>query len=257
MKIIDSHAHLNFRDFDEDREELIEKTIRNGVWMINVGCDYETGKRAVEIAEDYEEGVYASVGLHPGHLVESDEFNRESYRLLAQSKKVVAIGETGLDYYYRPKNKGKRDDFENRQKSIFIEHLDLAEELDLPVIIHCRSAHKDMIEILREREGKVRGVIHCFTGDWKDALNYLDMGFLIGFTGIIFKLNLNEIIEKIPLNGLLVETDCPYLTPPSKSGRNEPLYVKEVIDKIAELRGLDSEEITQVTTANAKRLFGI
>ncbi len=257
MKIIDSHAHLNFRDFDEERDKLIEKTIQNGVWVINVGCDYETGKRAVEIAEDYEEGVYASVGLHPGHLIESDEFNCESYRLLAQSKKVVAIGETGLDYYHRPKNKGKRDAFKNRQKAVFIEHLDLAEELDLPVIIHCRSAHNDMAEILRKRGGKTRGVVHCFTGDWKDALNYLNMGLLIGFTGIIFKLNLDETIKSIPLNRLLVETDCPYLTPPLKSGRNEPLYVKEVIDRVAKLRGLDSEEITQVTTVNAKQLFNI
>jgi len=243
MKIIDSHAHLNFRDFDTDREEVIKRSLDAGIWMINIGCNYETSKKAVEMTKD---GVFAAVGIHPSYV--SETFDSERYELLARSGKVIAIGEIGLDYYHKPKNK-------NEQISLFIKQLNLAESLNLPVIIHCRSAHKEMVEILKRR--RVRGVVHCFTGKWEDAQSYLEMGLYIGFTGIIFKLNLEESIRRVPLDRMLVETDCPYLTPPSKSGRNEPLYLEEIVKAIAELRGEDYEKIADITTANTRRLFGI
>lgn len=243
MKIIDSHAHLNFRDFDTDREEVVKRSLDAGVWMINIGCNYETSKKAVEMIKD---GVFAAVGIHPNYV--SETFDSERYELLARSGKVIAIGEIGLDYYHKSKNK-------NEQISLFIKQLNLAESLNLPVIIHCRSAHKEMVEILKRR--RVRGVVHCFTGKWEDAQSYLEMGLYIGFTGIIFKLNLEESIRRVPLDRMLVETDCPYLTPPSKSGRNEPLYLEEIVKAIAELRGEDYEKIADITTANTRRLFGI
>ena len=255
MKIIDSHAHVNFRDFDEDREEVVQRSLEAGIWMLNVGCEYETSKKAVEMAETHAEGVYAVVGLHPSYT--DEKFDWEKYSSLARSDKVVAIGEIGLDYYNRPKNKEKKREFEERQISLFVEQLALAESLDLPVIIHCRSAHDDVAEILRKRRRRIRGVVHCFTGEWESAQVYLDMGLYIGFTGIIFKLDLKKSVTEVPLDRMLVETDCPYLMPPSGSGRNEPLYVKEVVKAIASLRGEKDEKIAEVTTANARRLFGI
>jgi TatD DNase family protein len=275
--LIDTHAHLNFNAYREDADEVIKRSLDNDIWMINVGSQYETSRKAVAMAEKYPAGVYAAVGLHPIHLTEgifkvkldeeesafqtkNEDFNREKYKELAESEKVVAIGEIGLDYYYRPKTKTKLNQFKERQKEIFLEQLALAEELNLPVIFHCRSAHQDLIEILEGRKkaaGRLRGVIHCFTGDWQQAEKYLAMGFYLGFNGIIFKLNLAEVIEKTPLERILIETDCPYLTPPPMAGRNEPLYVKYVAEKIAEIKKLRYEEISVVTTENAKKLFKI
>jgi len=239
--------------------------------MINVGSQYKTSKRAVEMADGYQEGVYASVGLHPIHLAEgifktkldkeeiafqteNESFDYESYKALAQSKKVVAIGEIGLDYYYRPKTKVKLGEFKNRQKKVILEQLDLAEELNLPIIFHCRMAHSDLIEILKQNTG-VKGVVHCFTGNWEQAQRYLEMGFYIGFNGIVFRMALDEVIKNVPLNRVLIETDCPYLTPPPIEGRNEPVHVKYVAEKIAKIKGLSLEEIGEITSKNAKELF--
>jgi len=288
--LIDTHAHLNFNGYKEDFEEVIKRTLENDVWMINVGSQYETSKKAVEIAERYEKGVYAAVGLHPIHLAEgifkvkmdkeetvfqtkNENFDYEKYKGLTQSKKVVAIGETGLDYYYRPKTKIRLEQFKNKQKEVFLKHLELAMELKLPVIFHCRMAHQDLIEVLNSKfkiqKSKIAGVIHCFTGTWEQAGQYLEMGLYLGFNGIIFKpapyrtdgsgagLNLDEIIKKTPLERILIETDCPYLVPPPMSGRNEPLYVKYVAEKIAKIKNLSFEEISEITTGNAKKLFNL
>ncbi len=305
--LIDTHAHLNFNAYKNDVDEVIRRSLENHVWMINVGSNYITSKRATEIAEKYPEGVYAAIGVHPIHLAEgifkvkldeeeqvfqtkNEDFNYEEYKNLAvgksledfvcsknlavgknldssgiknltKNKKVVAIGEIGLDYYYRPKTKIKLEQFKIKQKEIFLVQLKLAEELNLPVIFHCRMAHEDLIKILNEQKTKnkkqLRGVVHCFTGDWKQAQQYLEMGFYLGFNGIIFKLNLDEVIEKTPLDEILIETDCPYLTPPQKNGRNEPLYVKHIVEKIAKIKNLSYEEITEITTENAKKLFKI
>jgi len=271
--LIDTHSHLNFNAYKDDADEVIRRSLSNGIWMINVGSQYKTSERAVEIARRYQEGVYASVGLHPIHLAEgifktkldkeeiafqtrNENFSYDSYKNLAQSEKVVAIGEIGLDYYYRPKTKIRLEEFKNRQKEVLQEQLNLAKELSLPVIFHCRMAHQDLIEILENNEG-AKGVVHCFTGDWGQAQKYIGMGFCIGFNGIIFKMDLNEVIEKAPLDKILIETDCPYLTPPPMEGRNEPLYVKYVVEKIARIKSLDREKLEEITSKNARELFKI
>jgi len=233
--LIDTHAHLNFNAFKDDLDKVIGRCLAENIWMINVGTKYETSKRAVEIAEQYEEGVYAAVGLHPIHLgtglvkirTDSEEgsfetggedFHISEYKSLAQSPKVVAIGEIGLDYYYKPKTKKKLELFKEKQKELLLKQLDLAKELNLPVIFHCRMAHEDLLKILnyklKTKNYKLNGVVHCFTGSWEQAKQYLDMGFYLGFNGIIYKLDLKEVIEKTPIEKILIETDCPYLTPP-------------------------------------------
>ena len=282
--LIDTHAHLNFSAYKKDVDEVIKRALENDVWMINVGSQYETSKRAVEIAEKYSEGVYVAVGLHPIHLetglvkikidpeeiqfrTQEEKFDYEKYRALAQSLKAVAIGEIGLDYYYRPKTKKKLAEFKEKQRTALCQQLKLAFELKKPIIFHCRMAHQDLLEVLKSEIGKptihtqpnykLNGVIHCFTGDWEQAQKYLEMGLFLGFNGLIFKLNLwDEIIKKIPLEKLLIETDCPYLTPPPFEGqRNELLYVKYVAKKIAQIKKIKYEEVEEQTTKNARALF--
>lgn len=256
--IIDTHAHLNFNTYKEDSLKVLQRSLDNGVWMINVGSQYSTSKRAAGMAQNYKQGVYAAVGLHPIHL-ETESFDYEKYKELAKSEKVVAIGEVGLDY--KPEYALSKE----KQKGVLFQQLKLAEELDLPVILHCRMAHDDLIKILSENSFRSSGVIHCFTGTWKQAEKYLSMGLYLGFNGIIFKLNLDEIIKKTPLDRILLETDCPYLTPPlpaealAKAGpppyRNEPMFVKYVAERIAKIKNLAPEEIVKITTENAKKLF--
>ncbi len=276
--LIDTHSHLNFSAYKKDLGEIIKQTLNENIWVINVGSKYETSKKAVEIAENHKEGIYAAIGLHPihstpdfikkriepeegGFLAAGEEFNKEKYKELARSEKVIAIGEIGLDYYYRPKTKKKIEEFKNKQKEVFLEQMDLAKELNLPIIFHCRMAHEDLIEILSNskfQNSKLRGVIHCFTGTLEEAKKYINMGFYIGLNGIIFKLDLDKIIKEIPLEKILIETDCPYLTPPQEGNkRNEPIFVKYVVQKIADLKQLGYEKISEITTKNAKELFKI
>jgi len=271
--LIDTHAHVNFNAYKDDAAKVIRRSLDGGVFMINVGSQYNTSQRAVEMAAKYESGVFAAIGLHPIHLetglvkIKDDPeeiqfktteefFDYEKYKDLAKSKKVIAIGEIGLDYYYRPKTKTRLEQFKQKQKEVFLKQLDLARALALPVIFHCRSAHEEMIEILESQPG-LRGVIHCFTGTQEQAQKYLAMGFYLGLNGIIFKLDLGEVIKNSPLDKILLETDCPYLTPAPKTGRNEPLYVKYVAEKVANLKNLSYEEIENITTQNAKKLFKI
>ena len=278
--IIDTHSHLNFKVYENDLNEVIKRTLENNVWMINVGTKYETSKQAVELAEKYNEGVYAAIGMHPIHIKtdllklkmdeeegafapEKEEFEKAKYFELAKSNKVVAIGEIGLDYYYKPKTKTRLEQFKEKQKEVFVQQLDLAEELNLPVIIHCRMAHQDLINILKQKN-QIKGVIHCFTGTLEEAQEYIKLGFYIGLNGIIFKLNLDEVIKECPLNKILTETDCPYLIPPlarrspgGEGGRNEPIFIKHVIQKIADLKEMSFDEIAEKTSQNAKRLFNI
>ncbi|PIR02001.1 MAG: hydrolase TatD [Candidatus Nealsonbacteria bacterium CG11_big_fil_rev_8_21_14_0_20_35_11] len=273
--LIDTHAHLNFAAFEKDVKKIIQRSVENDVWMINIGTQYNTSERAVEIADGYKKGVYAAIGLHPLHLEEqkldksevgflpkfktrSEEFDYERYKKLAQSEKVIAVGEIGLDYYYKPKTKRKLEIFKQKQREALLNQLRLAQELDLPVIFHCRMAHDDLIQTIKQFNNlTMRGTIHCFTGNWEQAEEYMNMGFYLGFNGIIFKLNLDEIIRKTPLDKILVETDCPYLTPSPMTGRNEPLYVKYVAEKIAKIKNLSFEEIAKITTQNAKKSFKI
>ena len=176
--LFDTHAHLNFNAYKEDSLEVLQRSLDNGVWMINVGSQYSTSKRAVEMAEKHEKGVWAAVGLHPIHVRE-EEFDYEKYKELAKSKKVVAVGEVGLDY--KPEYALSKE----KQKIVLAQQLKLAEELDLPVIFHCRMAHNDLIKILSENGSRTSGVIHCFTGSLEEAKKYLDLGFYLGFNGII------------------------------------------------------------------------
>lgn len=273
--LIDTHSHLNFKAYDADREEVVKRAQKDGVVCIDVGTKYETSKKAIELAESHE-GVYAAIGMHPIHIKTDlmklkmdaeegafeplgEEYEKERYKELAKSKKVVAIGEIGLDYYYRPKTTARLEQFKELQKKVFIAQLDLAKELDLPVIFHCRMAHADAVEILKNYSG-LKGVMHCFTGTVEEMNKYLDLGFYIGINGIIFKLNLDEVIKQCSLDKILVETDCPYLTPPKagpKEMRNEPSFVRYVAERIAELKEISFDEVASVTTQNAKKLFKI
>jgi len=289
--LIDTHAHLNFNTYKADSTEVIKRTLENDVWVINIGTQYDTSKKAVEIAEKYEKGVYAAIGLHPIHLnaglvkmkldqeevafnSREEEFDYKKYKELAENEKVVAVGEIGLDYYYKPKTKRKLELFKEKQREALLKQLNLAEELNLPVIFHCRMAHEDLLEILNYKlkaiNYKLRGVMHGFVGTTEQLQKYLKMGFYIGFNGIIFKniegINFEENIRKTSLNRILIETDCPYLVPPlpvealAKAGpfenqRNEPLYIKYVAEKIAKIKNLSFEEIAKITTENAKELF--
>ncbi len=254
--LIDTHAHLNFRDYKNDVDEVIKRALGNGVWMINVGVDFETSKKAVELAEKFP-GVYAAVGFHPNDSRE--EFNILALKELAASSKVVAIGETGLDYY-----RIKKGDLsiKEKQKNIFESQIKLSLELKKPLIIHCREAHNDLFEIISKSQitnHKMVGVLHSFSGNLEQAEKYREMGFKIAFNGIItFSRDYDEVVLKTPLEDILIETDCPFLTPiPYRGKRNEPLYVVEVAKKIAEIKKLSLEKIAEQTTKNAKELFGI
>ncbi len=269
--LIDTHAHINFNVYKNDGEEVVKRALAENVWLINVGSEKDTSRRAVEYAQQYERGVFAAVGLHPGHLanVEYEEevkgekvkfssaaevFNEQYYFYLAQEPKVVAIGEIGLDYYRNPARP-------ELQKETLLEQLGLAEKLDKSVILHCREAHEDLLKILKiwtlVGNKPLRGVVHSFSGRWSQAEQYLKMGFYLGFNGIItFARDYDRVVREMPLDRLLLETDCPYLTPePFRGKRNEPSYVKYVAAKVAELRGVSTEEVAEITTKNARELF--
>lgn len=245
--------------------------------MINVGVNYASSLRAVEIARESGGGVWAAVGLHPENIdddfhpdskdfrrpedIKEPAFDSDLYRKLARSSpKIVAIGEIGLDYLHLPKDEIKAPRIRDKQADVFKQQLALARELDLPAIIHTRTAHKDTVRILREfagPKGSVKGVIHCFTGNSKDARQYYDLGLYFGLNGIIFKLNLNEAIAQMPLDRILLETDCPFLSPLSEVKRNEPQFVLSVAERVAQIRNDSVETIIEVSAKNAKRLFGI
>lgn len=271
--LVDTHSHLNFKAYNLDREEVIKRTQKEGVICIDVGTKYETSKKAIELSEK-NQNIFAAIGMHPIHIKTDlmkirmdeeegafmpfgEEFNYENYKKLAlSSNKIKAIGEIGLDYYYKPKTKTRLEEFKKLQKEVFEKQLDLAHELNLPVIIHCRMAHADLLEILKNYN--LRGVIHCFTGSVEEMNKYLALGFYIGINGIIFKLNLDEVVKQCPLDRILLETDCPYLTPPAAGvERNEPIFVKYTAQKVAELKGISFDQVADQTTKNAKALFGI
>ena len=245
--LVDTPAHLNFKAFAEDFDKVIQKCLAEDIWIINIGAKYDTSKKAVEIAEKYSSGVFAAIGLHPSHA-KDESFDIKKYRELARSKKVVAVGEIGLDYF---KDYGS---FEKEQRKVFLKQLGLAKELNLPIIIHCRMAHNNVIKILKDYN--LTGVIHCFTGTWEEAKQYMDMGFFLGVNGIIYKLDLKEVIEKAPLEKLLLETDCPYLGL-EKDRRNEPAFVRQIAKEIARIKGISFDEVAQATTQNAQNLFSI
>ncbi|OIP81754.1 MAG: hypothetical protein AUK20_00150 [Parcubacteria group bacterium CG2_30_45_37] len=278
--LIDTHAHVNFKAFQADDDEVIRRSLAADTWMILVGSEVKTSKRALEYANKYEKGVYAAVGLHPMHtreqkvegedynfITREEEFSYDVYEKLAQFKKVVAVGEIGLDYYHLDYATDMAA-LKRKQKQIFTRQLELAKNLKLPVIIHCRQAHDDMLEILKAfkkdhkdslPKDKAWGVMHCFSGDEELAWQYFKLGLNISFTGLItFSAQWDDLIRRLPNDKFMVETDCPYMTPePFRGRRNEPLFVKKVAERIAEIKNLSLEKISEITTNNAKILFNI
>jgi TatD DNase family protein len=264
--MIDSHAHVNFEAFNDDYPEVIRRSFDNGVEkIINVGSNYLTSQKAVKIAKKFF-GCYAALGQHPIHASE-EKFHLSDYRALLKGNgdTIKAIGETGLDYY-----RSLRDaPAVIEQRQLFLQHLDLAQEFNLPVIMHCRgnkdqpfNAYQDLLSIIRSRPSAPRGVIHCFVADWVIAQKFLDLGFYIGFTGIITYPSagdeLLEVVRRMPLNLILVETDCPYLSPqPVRRQRCEPWHVKYTIEKIAQIKNTSFEEVEKITTENGKQLFNL
>ncbi len=253
--MIDSHCHLQFPQYDTDREEVIKRTLAAGCGIICVGTDLEMSKKAIELAEKYD-GIWATVGCHPNESIK--ELQIADYEELAKHPKVVAIGETGLDYYRTPE-KEKQE----KQKEFFQQFLELSKKLGKPIIIHCRDAHDDLLAILDSHslipKLSLRGVIHSFTGTAIDATKYLNLGFYVAFNGIItFNDAYDEFIKVLPLNRFLIETDAPYLAPePYRGKRNEPLYVAEVAKKIARLKGMDYNKVASATFENTEKLFNI
>lgn len=260
---IDTHAHLDFPEYKGEIGTVIGRASDHDVKrIINIGVDLDTSRRSVELARHYPE-VYASIGLHPHSANDLDMEVRPYLMSLAGHKKVVAVGEIGLDYYYL-KRSSQFANYPKRETQIFCfeQMLDLALELHLPVIIHSREAETDTFAILKSYSGSLRGVIHCFAGDYEFAKKILDLNLLISFTGnITFNLKddkINEVIKKIPLGSIMIETDCPYLSPePYRGKRNEPAYVVEVAKRIAEIKNIPLETVMNSTTKKAQNFFEI
>ncbi len=274
----DTHSHVNSSAFSADADQVVKRSLDNDTSLLVVGTDYKSSKRALDIANKYESGVWAAVGLYPLSLrpyteeidgvsreVRAETFNLDMYATLAKFPKTVAIGEIGLDYAWRDVD----SDLEARkteQKQVLREQLALAARSNLPVIIHCRQAHDDLLPLLtdfkknyKDRLPKDRpwGVLHCFSGDENLAWEYFNLGLIISFTGLVtFSARWDELIRKVPSDKIMIETDSPYMTPePHRGKRNEPVLVKYVAQRIAEIRGVPIEKIAELTTANAKRLF--
>lgn len=281
MKFIDTHAHINFHHFREDADEVIKRALDHNTDMVLVGSEFKTSKRGLEYANKYEKGIYSAVGLHPIHLENiqvkeedaefisrAEEFNYDNYEKLARMEKVVAIGEIGLDYNYINKISPEAEKIKNKQKEVFVKQLNLARDLELPAIIHCRMAHIDLLEILKNFKEKNKqflapgepwGVIHCFSGNEDLAWEYFNLGLMISFTGLItFSKQWDDLIRKMPVDKFMIETDCPYMTPePYRGKRNEPVLVKYVAERIAQIRKTGLERIAEASTANAKNFFDI
>jgi len=269
--MIDSHCHPQFPQYEADREEVIKRTLAGGCSMICVGTDLEMSKKAIELAEKYDQiklpdgnlgvgKIWATVGCHPNESIK--EFGIEDYRELAKHPKVVGIGEIGLDYYRTEEHKARI-----KQQEIFRQFLELSKELSKPIVIHCRNspqrgknpnnAYDDIIDILKNNS--VKGVVHSFTGDFELACKFLDLGLFLGLNGIItFTNEYDEMVAKAPLKRILIETDAPYLAPvPYRGKRNEPLYVEFVARRIAEIKNISLEKVIEETTNNAKNLFSL
>jgi len=286
MQLVDSHTHVHFKAFEGEMEDVIRRAQAADVLMITVGTQKDTSKKAVEVAREHD-GVWATVGLHPNHTPEqeftdpnelsdianvktrSESFDANYYRELAQDPKCVGIGECGLDFFHIPKNLDRASVIK-KQTEMFMAQVELATELELPLVVHCRDAYEEQAQLIKETisSGKLpaRGVMHCFGGTVKDAEKFLELGFMIGITGIVTfpprkgeDVNpAQEVAKMVPLDKLLIETDAPYLSPaPVRGQKNEPAFVRHIAEFIADLRGISLEELAEATTANAKRLFKI
>jgi TatD DNase family protein len=287
-KYFDAHTHANLAAFHTDYKEVVDRALTAGVGMVNVGTQKDTSLRAVEIAREYPDGVYAAVGLHPIHTSASrhdedelgggeaaraftsrgEEFNFEYYKKLALDPKTVAIGECGLDFYRIQNSEGGIEEVKKRQKKIFVEQIKLAHEVQKPLMIHCRDAFSDLIDLLIANYKLLfidnPGIIHFFTGTKDDAQKLLEMGFTFTFGGAITyppksgMPDYRALVEYIPLDRILSETDAPFVAPvPYRGKRNEPAYVVEVVKKLAEIKNISVEEMAARTVENAQKILGI
>lgn len=286
-KYIDIHAHTNFKAFEEDRDEVISRALENDTWVINIGTQYDTSKKAVEMTNDYPTGVYSCIGLHPIHTGKSyhdvselgeegqeftsrgEIFDKEKYRELVKLGKVVGIGECGFDYYHL------NEDSIEKQKIAFITQIELANELGLPLMLHVRNnptdkthnAYFDVYELIKKYSDvgrPIKGVSHFFAGSIEDMKRFVEIGVYISFAGPITYKPKPEIcdyigvIKETPINMILTDTDSPYVAPvPHRGKRNEPVYVQEIIKKIAEIKSLPENEVAGAIFENAKRVFGL
>lgn len=253
-KIFDTHAHYDSDSFDEDRENVIKELKENGViGVLNCGSDLYGLRKSVELAKEFDM-FYAAVGIHPEN---ADEFNEDIVKEIKEfvkNEKVKAIGEIGLDYYW------EENPPREVQKEVFRAQMKLADELNLPVVIHDRDAHKDTLEIMKEFP-HVIGVVHCFSGSVEFAKECIKLGYYIGFTGVLTFKNAKKLVDvcrEIPAERMLVETDCPFMAPvPFRGKRNKSDYIEYIIDKMSEIRGISGEEMNEILLNNKKRLFKI
>ncbi len=250
--MIDSHCHLDFKDFDRNRDEVIEAALTNGVHtIVNIGCDPVSARRSVELADRYD-CIYATVGVHPHDARQYNDEVEGMLRELAQHDKVKAIGEIGLDFY---RDLSPRD----IQKKVFRKQLELAIELELPIVIHTRESFRETLDIVKDYMADLKGgVFHCFPGTVDDAREVVAMGFLISVGGVITfpKAKMAVVATEIPLDKIMLETDAPYLTPvPFRGKQNQPAYVKYVAKKIAELRGMKFSEVEKITDRATQKFF--
>lgn len=251
----DTHAHLDDEQFTEDQEAVIARAQEAGVELIvNVGCNLPSALHTVELTQKYA-FIYGAIGMHPHDAKELDEQSLTKLYQMAQNPRIVAIGEIGLDYYYDLS-------LRETQQKVFRAMINMAKELKLPIVIHDRDAHEDTLKIVKEENAsEVGGVFHCYSGSWPMAKEIMKLGFYLALGGTVTFKNARKVVEvaqEVPLDHLLLETDCPYLSPvPYRGKRNEPSFVPKVAETIAEFKGLTVEEVAQVTLENGKRLFGI
>jgi TatD DNase family protein len=253
--LVDSHAHIDSPRFNADRESVIQAAYEGGVTrIVDPGVDRQSSEAALALAKAHPGVIFAGVGTHPHDATTYTEEDGQRYREMARQPEVVAIGEFGLDYFRMLSPR-------EVQRAVFVAHLELARVCDLPCIIHVRDSHDDVIELLRAHGRGLRGVFHCFSGDVAQAEECLEFaGFLLSFAGPLTRQGnaLPDVARMAPLDRILVETDSPYLVPqPLRARRNEPLFVRHVAEKLAELRAMTLDEIAHITTANAIRLFGL
>lgn len=266
-KLIDTHCHLHFNAFDKDRNVLIDKLLADDIWVINVGIDVNSSKEAVALANSYQEGLYAAVGIHPFGAIVTNEPNWNFLKELVLNKKTLAVGECGLDYF-RINNK----ELKINQKEVFLKQIELAKEINKPLIIHCRAtkgtfdAYYECLEILKKYYlplaiGNLpnNGVVHFYQGDLDIAEKFIELGFFIAFSGIItYSEQFNDLIKLLPLDRILAETDSPFAAPvPHRGRRNEPSYIIEVVKKIATVKNFDIKGIAGLLTENSRKLFNI
>lgn len=250
--IFDSHAHYDSERFDEDREQILSDMNGAGVSnIINIGCDLQSSRNSIELADKYD-FIYATVGFHPHDAKDFDEKASDEIKSMLSHKKVVAVGEIGLDYYYE---NSERD----VQKEVFEKQLIIAKEFDKPVVIHSREATKDCLELLDKY--RPRGVVHCYSSSAETAKILIKFGMYIGFTGVVTFPNAKKIIkavDEIPVERILLETDCPYMAPvPHRGKRSDSTMIENTASKLAELKGLEVQQLIDIANSNTKALFGI